>query len=44
VWTRFGYESSYVRKMSGQEFWDAEYERIRTIDPLIEQVRGPLPR
>lgn len=42
LWTRFGYESSYVRKMSGQEFWDAEYERIRTIDPLIEQVRGAL--
>ena len=42
LWTRFGYESSYVRKMSGQEFWDGEYDRIRTIDPLIEQVRGAL--
>ena len=40
---RFGYEGSYVRKMSDQEFWNAEYERIHTIDPLIEQVRGPLP-
>jgi cysteine synthase len=42
LWTRFGYNSGYVRKMSGQEFWDGEYERIRTIDPLIEQVRGAL--
>ena len=43
LWMRFGYEGSYVRKMSDQEFWNAEYERIHTIDPLIEQVRGPLP-
>ncbi|MCC6458523.1 MAG: pyridoxal-phosphate dependent enzyme [Caldilineaceae bacterium] len=42
LWTRFGYAAGYVRKMSGQEFWDAEYERIRSIDPLIEQVRGSL--
>ncbi len=42
LWTRFGYAESYVRKMSGQEFWDAEYERIHTIDPLIEQVRGTI--
>jgi hypothetical protein len=42
LWTQFGYESSYVRRMSGQEFWDGEYERIRTIDPLIEQVRGEI--
>jgi hypothetical protein len=28
--------------MSGQEFWDGEYELIRTIDPLIEQVRGEI--
>jgi cysteine synthase len=42
LWTRFGYESSYVRQMSGQEFWDAEYERIHMIDPLIEAVRGEL--
>jgi hypothetical protein len=42
LWTQFGYESSYVRRMSGQEFWDSEYERIRLIDPLIEEVRGTL--
>jgi cysteine synthase A len=40
LWTRFGYEAGYVKKMSGQEFWDAEYERIHSIDPLIEEVRG----
>lgn len=43
LWTRFGYESSYIRKMSGQDFWDREYERIQSIDPLIEQVRGAYP-
>ena len=42
LWTRFGYTSSYVRQMSGQEFWDGEYDRIRTIDPLIEEVRGAI--
>jgi cysteine synthase len=42
LWTRFGYGSAYVRKMSGQEFWDGEYELIRTIDPLIEQLRGEI--
>jgi hypothetical protein len=42
LWTRFGYDAAYVRKMSGQEFWDAEYARIETIDPLVEQVRGAL--
>jgi cysteine synthase len=39
LWTRFGYDAAYVRKMSSQEFWDAEYAKIATIDPLIEQVR-----
>jgi len=43
LWTRFGYDASYVRRMGSQEFWDAEYARIHEIDPLIEQVRGALP-
>ena len=40
LWTRFGYEASYVRKMSSQEYWDGEFAKIQTIDPLIEQVRA----
>lgn len=40
LWLRFGYDAAYVRKMSSQEFWDAEYARIATLDPLIEAVRG----
>jgi cysteine synthase A len=40
LWPRFGYDAAYVRKMSSQEFWDAEYARIATLDPLIEAVRG----
>lgn len=43
MWTRFGYDEDYVRKMADQDFWDGEYERIQEIDPLIEQVRGALP-
>lgn len=42
LWPRFGYDAAYVRKMSGQEFWDAEYARIETIDPLVEEVRGAI--
>jgi cysteine synthase len=42
LWTQFGYEADYIAQMAGQEFWDAEYEKIQTIDPLIEQVRGAL--
>jgi hypothetical protein len=41
-WTRFGYEAGYIRKMSGQEFWDGEYDRIGGIDQFIAQVRGAL--
>jgi hypothetical protein len=29
--------------MGDQEFWDAEYARIKEIDPVIAQVRGALP-
>jgi hypothetical protein len=43
MWTRFGYEDGYIRAMSGQEFWDAEYDKIKEIDPAIIETRGPLP-
>ncbi|MCC9077425.1 pyridoxal-phosphate dependent enzyme [Litorilinea aerophila] len=43
LWTRFGYEPDYIRRMASQEFWDEEYQKIREIDPLIAQVRGALP-
>jgi cysteine synthase len=42
LWTRFGYEAAYIDRMASQEFWDAEYAQIETIDPLIAQVRGAL--
>lgn len=42
LWTRFGYEAAYIDRMASQEFWEAEYALINTIDPLIEQVRGAL--
>lgn len=43
LWSRFGYSEDYIAHMASQEFWEAEYERIRLIDPLIEQSRGALP-
>jgi len=43
LWTRFGYDASYVRRMAGQDFWDGEYAKIQEIDPLIEETRGALP-
>lgn len=42
LWTRFGYDAAYIRKMADQAFWDAEYAKIKEIDPLIEEVRGKL--
>lgn len=40
LWTRFGYSAEYIRQMSDQQFWDAEYAKIKEIDPVIAQVRG----
>ncbi len=41
LWTKFGYSEATIRQMTDQSFWDAEYAKIKEIDPLIEQVRGP---
>ncbi|MFN3980253.1 MAG: pyridoxal-5'-phosphate-dependent protein subunit beta, partial [Caldilinea sp.] len=40
LWTKFGYSADYIRQMADQDFWDAEYEKIKEIDPLIAQVRS----
>jgi hypothetical protein len=42
LWTKFGYNESYIRQMADQAFWDAEYAKIKEIDPLIAEVRGHL--
>jgi cysteine synthase A len=42
LWTKFGYDVNYINRMADQEFWDAEYAKIKEIDPLIAQVRGSL--
>ena len=42
VWTQFGYDADYIRQMADQDFWDAEYAKIKEIDPLIAEVRGTL--
>jgi cysteine synthase len=42
LWTRFGYSDAYIRKMADQAFWDAEYAKIKEIDPLIEETRGKI--
>ncbi len=43
VWTQFGYDAAYIRRMASQDFWDGEYAKIKEMDPLIEQTRGSLP-
>ncbi len=42
LWTRFGYSEEYIRQMADQGFWDAEYAKIKEIDPLIAEVRRSL--
>jgi len=42
VWTRFGYNAEYIRKMASQDFWDEEFARIGEIDPLVEEMRGEI--
>lgn len=44
VWARFGYAEEYIRRMSGQAFWDAEFAQIDAIDEQITAVRGALPK
>lgn len=43
LWTQFGYDAAYIRKMADQDFWDGEYAKIQTIDPLIAETRGAIP-
>jgi len=42
LWTQFGYDAAYIDEMRDAAFWQAEYEKIQKIDPLIEELRGPL--
>ncbi|MBK8049075.1 MAG: pyridoxal-phosphate dependent enzyme [Anaerolineales bacterium] len=42
LWTRFGYNEEYIRQMADQAFWDAEYAKIKEIDPLIAETRGEI--
>ncbi len=40
MWSQFGYETDYIHRMAGQDFWDEEYAKIEQIDPLIEELRA----
>ncbi len=40
LWTRFGYDEAYIRRMVSQDFWDQEYARIPAIDRAIRELRG----
>ncbi len=40
LWTRFGYDEGYIRRMVSQAFWDEEYARIPAIDQAIRELRG----
>jgi len=39
VWTRFGYSLEYLRSMTRQSFWEAEYEKIWDIDAALLRAR-----
>lgn len=40
IWTKFGYDATFIDKMISQSFWDAEYAKIEEIDPLIKEMRN----
>ncbi len=40
LWSRFGYDEAYIRRMVSQDFWDQEYARIPAIDRAIRELRG----
>ncbi len=42
LWPQFGYSDKHIRQMASQDYWDAEYERIFQLDPLISETRGTL--
>jgi len=40
VWTPFGYTKPYLEQMKSQSFWDAEFDKIQQIDPLVTKSRS----
>lgn len=40
LWSRFGYDESYIDLMQDQAYWDEAYAKIEQIDPLISELRG----
>ena len=43
LWTCFGYSAEHIQQMVDQEFWETDYAKIKSIDPLLEAARGKLP-
>jgi hypothetical protein len=39
VWTKFGYEKSYLDRMKKMDFWESEYKKIPEIDKAIRALR-----
>ncbi len=39
MWTRFGYSREHLLSMQSQRFWDAEYDKIHTIDEELTHSR-----
>ena len=39
VWTAFGYSESYLAGMKAQSFWDAEFDKISSIDEALLAIR-----
>jgi cysteine synthase len=39
VWSAFGYTRAYLDRMQSQNFWEAEFERIREVDGALTRAR-----
>ena len=40
VWSRFQYSQAYLHSMESQDFWDAEFAKIESIDRALLAARG----
>ena len=39
-WIPFGYTKEYMDSMKNQDFWDAEYDKVKYYDEKIREMRG----
>jgi cysteine synthase len=39
TWSKFGYSQAYLESMQSQDFWDAEYDKVKYIDENLCHTR-----